>query len=168
MRFLRPTETDLLAEAIAETYGGFVLLGAYGGLRLGEMTGLRWGRLDLLRRRVDVAEISYEVGGKVWCGPPKTKAARRTVPLPEVVATALAATTKPNPDSQALVFTSPEGLPIRAGQFRQRIWRAGTDAADLGGLRIHDLRPTAAAVLHAPGSSALVVTERHERQLTRD
>ncbi len=160
MRFLTPTEIDLLAEAIAEPYRGFVMLGAYGGLRLGEMTGLRWGRLDLLRRRVDVAEISYELGGKVWFGPPKTKAARRTVPLPEVVATALAATTKPNPDSQALVFTSPEGMPIRAGQFRQRIWRAGTDAADLEGLRIHDLRHTAVALWIAAGASATEIAKR--------
>jgi integrase len=160
MRFLNPAEIDTLAEIIASPYRAFVLLGAYGGLRLGEMTGLRWGRLDLLRRRVDIAEISYELNGKVWFGPPKTKASRRTVPLPEVVATALAANTSPNPDPQALVFTSPEGAPIRAGQFRQRIWRAATEAADLEGLRIHDLRHTAVALWIAAGASVTEIGRR--------
>lgn len=82
MSFLTPAQVDALAETIAAPDRGFVLLGAYGGLRLGEMTGLRWGRLDLLRRRVDVAETSYGLNGKVWFGPPKTKAARRVVPHP--------------------------------------------------------------------------------------
>src|SRR5260370_41569257 len=107
MRLLTPTEIDLLAEAIAEPYRGFVMLGAYGGLRLGEMTGLRWGRLDLLRRRVDVAGRSYGLRGKVWFGPPKTKAASRTAAPPESLATAPAASTEPSPDSQAPAFPAP-------------------------------------------------------------
>ena len=58
MRFLTPGQVSELADAIEPRYRSFVLVGAYGGLRLGEMTGLRWERVDLLRRRVDVAEIS--------------------------------------------------------------------------------------------------------------
>jgi hypothetical protein len=34
-----------------------VLLGAYGGLRIGELAGLRRGRIDILRNRIEVAEI---------------------------------------------------------------------------------------------------------------
>src|SRR5260370_8046447 len=97
MRLLTPTEIDLLAEAIAEPYRGFVMLGAYGGLRLGEMTGLRWGRLDLLRRRVHGAGISYELGGKVWFGPPKTTAARRTAPPPQPAPPPPSPTPHPHP-----------------------------------------------------------------------
>jgi integrase len=80
MRFLDPTEVQHLADSIDPRYRGFVLLGAYSGLRLGEMLGLRWKHTDLLRRRVVF-------------GPPKTRAAARTVPIPSIVADALAALT---------------------------------------------------------------------------
>ena len=77
MRFIGPAEIRLLAGTIDPRYPAFVLLGAYGGLRLGEMAGLRWRRVDLDRGRVEVAEISVEINGTINFGPPKTKAGRR-------------------------------------------------------------------------------------------
>ena len=50
------------------------------------MLGLRWRRVDLLRRRVDIAETLVSIGGHITFGPPKTKAAVRTVPLPSFMA----------------------------------------------------------------------------------
>jgi integrase len=160
MRFLTPRQISELADAIDPRHRGFVLVGAYGGLRLGEMTGLRWGRVDLLRRRVDVAEISYEIGGKVFFGPPKTKAARRSVPLPEFVATALAATTSPNPEPDALVFTAPEGGPLGHRVFRRRLWTPAIERAGLAGFRVHDLRHTAVALWIAAGASVNEIARR--------
>ena len=51
MRFLTPTEIVTLAEAIRPAYRALVFVGAYGGLRIGELAGLRRGRVDLLRQR---------------------------------------------------------------------------------------------------------------------
>jgi integrase len=85
MRFLDTDNIWKLADEIDEAYRSFVLLGAFGGLRLGEMLGLRWKRVDLLRRRVDIAETLVSIGGHITFGPPKTKAAVRTVPLPSFV-----------------------------------------------------------------------------------
>ena len=83
MRFLDPAEINTLAGAIDPSYRAAVLLGAYGGLRVGELFGLRAKRVDVLRARVDVAEILVEVSGQLHFGPPKTKAGRRAVPLPQ-------------------------------------------------------------------------------------
>src|SRR5664280_3053444 len=57
MRFLTPAEITALADAIDNPYRAAVLLGAFGGLRVGELFGLRAKRVDVLRARVDVAEI---------------------------------------------------------------------------------------------------------------
>jgi integrase len=152
MRFLDPQQLAGLAETINPRYRAFVLLGGYGGLRLGEMLGLRRERVDLLRRRVDVAEILVEVRGRITYGPPKTSAGRRTVPLPRVVAEALQETLE-SVEPGGLVFTSPEGKPARASQLRRRVWAPAVRAAGLEPLRIHDLRHSAVAFWIAAGAS---------------
>ena len=53
------------------------------------MLGLRWRHVDFLRRRVHVAETLLDIEGHVSFGPPKTRAAVRTVPLPSFVCEAL-------------------------------------------------------------------------------
>ena len=58
-----------------------MLLGAFGGLRWGELAGLRRGRVDVLRSRVTVCETAVDIGGKITFGEPKTQKSRRTVPL---------------------------------------------------------------------------------------
>jgi Phage integrase, N-terminal SAM-like domain len=82
MRFLTPAEVVRLADSIRPDYGALVLLGAYGGLRIGEMAGLRRGRVDLDHGMVEVAEIVTEVSGYLHFGPPKTRAGYRRVGLP--------------------------------------------------------------------------------------
>jgi Phage integrase, N-terminal SAM-like domain len=82
MRFLTPAEVARLADSIRPNYRALVLLGAYGGLRIGEMAGLRRGRVDLDHGMVEVAEIVTEVSGYLHVGPPKTRAGYRRVGLP--------------------------------------------------------------------------------------
>ncbi|MFN0026480.1 MAG: hypothetical protein ACKV2O_04730 [Acidimicrobiales bacterium] len=52
MRYLTHRELAQLVDTIDPRYRAFALLGGYGGLRLGELLGLRWGRVDLLGRQV--------------------------------------------------------------------------------------------------------------------
>jgi integrase len=52
--FLTVAEVRRLAVAVGPSYRALILLGAYGGLRIGEMTGLRRKRLDLTARVVEV------------------------------------------------------------------------------------------------------------------
>jgi hypothetical protein len=79
MRFITPAEIVHLAEVIHPRYRALVFVGAYGGLRIVELAGLRRGRVDLRRGAVTVAEIVTEVKGKLFFGLPKTRAGRRTV-----------------------------------------------------------------------------------------
>lgn len=162
MRFLTPAEVDRLASAIAPRYKALVLVGAYGGLRIGELAGLRRGRVDVLRGRVDVAEILVEVSGHITYGQPKTRAGRRSLTLPRSVVTALsdhlASFTPAEPD--ALVFTSPAGGPLRVPAWRRRQWSPAVEAAELSPLRPHDLRHTAVALWIASGANPLEVSRR--------
>lgn len=87
-------------ETIDLRYSVAVLVAPYAGLRAGKLFGLCAGRVDLLRRRVDVAEIGVDVAGHFTFGPPKTRAGRRSVPLH--------------------VFSTPAGGPVRLGQWRRR------------------------------------------------
>jgi integrase len=160
MRFLTPAEVATLAEAIVPRYRALVLVGAYGGLRIGELAGLRRSRVDLLRGTVQVAEIVVEVRGVLHVGPPKTRASRRTVGLPRFVVEELAALLAGPGDPEALVFTAPQGGPLRLPAFRARVWRPAVVAAGLEGLRIHDLRHTAVALWIAAGAGPKEVSAR--------
>jgi integrase len=164
MRFLTPAEVATLADAIHQRYRALVLVGAYGGLRIGELAGLRRNRVDLLRGTVQVAEIVVEVRGMLHRGPPKTRASRRTVGLPrfvvEEVAAHLAAHLAAPGDPEAFVFTAPQGGLLRLPAFRARVWRPAVRAAGLDRLRIHDLRHTAVALWIAAGANPKEVSAR--------
>ena len=162
MRFLTPEEVERLASSIAPRYRALVLVGAYGGLRIGELAGLRRGRVDVLRNRVDVAETCVEVSGHLIFNQPKTRAGRRSLTLPRSVMSELddhlAAYTSTDPDS--LVFTAPEGGPLRVPSWRRRHWAPAVAAAGLEPLRPHDLRHTAVALWIASGANPLEVSRR--------
>jgi integrase len=150
MRFLTPAEIVDLAEAIHARYRALVFVGAYGGLGIGELAGLRPSRVDLLAGAVTVAEILTEVRGKLITGPPKTRAGRRTVGLPPFVVRELKAHLAAAQRPSSHVFTAPDGGPLRVPSFRARFWVPATRAAGLQGLRIHHLRHTAGGLWSAP------------------
>jgi integrase len=153
MRFLNVDELWLLADTIDRRYRSFVLLAGYSGLRLGEILGLRWGHVDLLRRQVTVIETLSDLAGAISFGPPKTKAAIRTVTVPGFVAGELSLVAVAPVESGQLVFRSPDGHPIRPGLFRRRFWNPAVEAAGLSPLRIHDLRHTAVALWISAGAN---------------
>jgi hypothetical protein len=71
MRFLTPAEVARLADSIRPGYRALVLLGAYGGLRMGEMAGLGRGRVGMEQGMVEVVEIVTEVSGYLHLGRPR-------------------------------------------------------------------------------------------------
>ena len=173
MRFLGPQQIALLAGVIDERYRPLVLVSAYGGLRAGELFGLRRGRVDLLRGRVDVAETLVEVRGHHHFGPPKTRAGHRSVPLPRSVVEVLT-THVAGLEPGDLVFPAPDGGPVRSSLFRRRVWYPACVKAGFGelvkdeetgkkhyrGLRLHDLRHSAVALWIAAGASPKEVAVR--------
>lgn len=83
MRFLTAVEVMRLAGEIGPEYRALVLVAAFCGLRRGELGGLRWADVDMLRRRIDVVQQLDADTGAV--APLKTKASRRTVTMPGIV-----------------------------------------------------------------------------------
>jgi integrase len=162
MRFATVAQVAALADAIDPRYRALILVAAYGGLRWGELVGLRVRRVDLLHGRVTVAEQVAEVNGRFIIGPPKTEAGRRTVTLPAAAAVALAEHlieyAEPGPDG--LVFPAPEGGYLRRSNFNRRSWRSATQASGVEGLRFHDLRHSAATLALAAGANTRELMER--------
>ena len=153
-RFLSHDQVAELADA-AGPYRLLVLVLAYCGLRFGELAALRVRRVDLLRRRLEVAESVTEVAGRVTFGTPKTHQ-RRWAPLPRSLAAELAAElVGRGPDD--LVFTSPEGGPLRVNNFRTRCFDRAAAQAGPAGLTPHDLRHTAASLAVSAGANVKAV-----------
>lgn len=75
---------------MSERYQALVIFDASCALRLGELAGLRRGRIDLLRHQVRVIETAVEVKGELLLDAPKTRAGNRTVPIPPSVGDRLA------------------------------------------------------------------------------
>jgi integrase len=159
-RFLTVDELWSLADVIDCRYRAFVLLGGYAGLRLGEMLGLRWTNVDLLRRQVFVAETLSDLAGEISFGPPKTRAAVRRIGMPSFLADELSVLAQHPFDPAQLVFQSPEGHAVRPTSFRRRFWNPAVSAAGLAPLRIHDLRHTAVALWIAAGANPKQVAVR--------
>ncbi len=159
--FLTVEEVEKLAATMPNRYAALVLLAAYTGLRWGELAGLRVANLDLLRRRLTVVETLVEESGKLYSGEPKTRASRRTVSIPHVVCDKLAAHLTRYPTTpDGLVFRSSEGGPLRRTNFRRRVWIPACEAAELRGLRFHDLRHTHASLLIAQGEHPKLIQSR--------
>ncbi len=118
--------------------------------------------MDFLRRSLRVDQQLVLIPGREpFLGPPKTAASRRTIPLPAVVLDALAAhlaNYDPGPDG--LVFTAPNGGPIRRNRLSET-WRAAVAAAGVPqGTHFHDLRHYYASLLIRHGESVKVVQAR--------
>lgn len=145
-----PTERARM-ESAARADRALLLFLAYTGLRFGEAAALRVRRLDLLRRRLTVAESVTEVAGRAVFTAPKTHAVR-TAPVVGLVADLLAELLDgKGPDD--LVFTSPTGDVLRINNWRHRVFDPAVRAAGLDGLTPHGLRHTAASLAVASGAT---------------
>jgi integrase len=101
--------------------------------------------------------------GRPRFGPPKTSASVRTVPLPTVVAEALAEHIRAHgtgPDG--LLFTTDVGTPLRRPWFSREVWRPAVAAVKAAptGTGMHDLRHFYASLLIRHGESVKVVQAR--------
>lgn len=155
-RYLTAEEVRRLADA-AGNYDVLIYFLAYTGARFGEMAALRVRRLDLLRRRVEVAESVTAVNGHLVWGTPKGHL-RRWISIPAVVVEMLAVQVAgKGPDD--LVFQSPGGEALRASNFRRDAFYPACAYAGIAGLTPHGLRHTAASLAIAAGSDVKVVQE---------
>jgi integrase len=152
----------MLAEAMPLDYAPMIFVAGVLGLRWSEVAGLKVGRIDFLRRTVTVAETISEVEGRLIAAPPKSKASAGTVTAPkelvDMLAEHLARTGRADPDQ--LVFTAPEGGPLRRSAFRTRVWAPATASAGLDGFTFHGLRHSAVGFMILLGAHPRVIQRR--------
>ncbi|MDR1387927.1 MAG: site-specific integrase [Propionibacteriaceae bacterium] len=155
-RYLTHAQVDALAEACGPDWSLMVRLLAYTGLRWGEMAALTVKRVDLLRRRVTVAESVTPVRGRLVWGDTKSHE-RREVPIPKFLAADLEAlmSWRDGPDDQ--LFTGPLGGVPRSRTLQRSALTAAAKAIGAPGLTPHELRHTAASLAIASGADVKVV-----------
>lgn len=156
---LTVAQVQALAGAVPERCRAMVLAQAGLGLRIGELLALRVEDVDFLRR---TARVEWQVAPRSKTRvEPKTPRSRRTVPLPQVVADALAAHLAVHPPGEdGSIFTTGTGR-FYTREYYGAIFARAVERAGLpNGTTSHDLRHHYASVLLAAGESVVAVAER--------
>lgn len=164
-----------LEEARHSHFGPIWLLALATGMRRGELLGLRWQDVDFERGTVRVRQTIVVVRGHLHTGPPKSKSAIRTIPVPAGVM----ATLKEHKSRQAeqrhklgdawhengLVFTTFEGNPINPCLLT-RDHNRWVEVSGIRRIRIHDQRHTQISEAIARGANIIVVSKNagHSRR----
>lgn len=147
MRFLLEPEADRLIAALDPHWRPLIITLLGTGMRWAEAAGLRAGRVDLLGGTLRVEETLQQLANQGLVSvPPKTRLSRRTITLPMQVREALVPLVAARKRNEYL-FTEQGGGPLRHKHFFKVHWMKARVAADLGDVRIHDLRHTHAAWL---------------------
>ncbi|GAA6760936.1 tyrosine-type recombinase/integrase [Thermus oshimai] len=134
------------------------------GLRRGEALALQWRDIDFTRGEVKVWRSWTKVEGRGTFSAPKTRSARRTVPLPRGLLLRLEARRQEllerlTPEELAEVFLFGGNKPYDPDAFNHYLRRLA-QRAGLGKVRVHDLRHTWATLALSRGIPLEVVSER--------
>ena len=159
-----------LASAIDPRYQAVLLLAVFGSLRWGELSALRRADVDLSAQTVRVSRQLVELrGGGFGFAPPKSDAGKRVVVIPAAIMPVVRehVTHVGGADDNRLIFTSPEGMPLRHANFRQRVWLPALRAAELPLIHFHDLRHTGNMLAAGAGAGLRELMERMGHSTTR-
>lgn len=152
-----------LADAIDPRYRSLVLVGGFGGLRIGELAGLQVGDFSTERNLLSVRRTASEVRGHMVIGPPKTAKSVRTVVLPRTIGSDLATHIEglDRHSPADWIFPAPEGGPLRRPAWVRRTWRPALIAAGLNPeLGTHTLRRSQVSLLIAQGEHPKAIADR--------
>ncbi len=154
-RFYSPSQVRQLLPELTEPCHTVVQLAVLTGLRIGEILALRWKRVDLLRRTIEVAE-SYSDGE---FGSPKTRSSNRVIPisgfLRGLLESHLAETDRTAPDD--LVLCTRTGTPLNQKNLYNRVLRPACDRIQEPRVSWDSFRHTHATLLTEVGESIKTV-----------
>jgi integrase len=156
---LRPTTHTYLtaAEVVALAVvcgpsGDVVTLLAYTGMRFGELTGLNVEDVELKARRIRVRRSMTQVGGRLVEGNPKSKAGRRSIPVPQRIVPILTGRLQNRRPSEPAI-TSPMGARLSLENWKRSVkWKQAIAEIGRPSLRVHDLRHTYASLARRAGA----------------
>lgn len=153
-----PWTSDQVAAVVAahpERWWAAPVIAAGCGLRQGEVFGLRVEDTDFLRHRLLVRQQVKLLNGKPAIAAPKGRKTRE-VPLPEIVAIAIAEHLRRHPPVDGLVFTTRERKLTSRNYYNPHIWKPALRAAGVEPTRengMHALRHFYASVQLEAGTS---------------
>jgi len=137
-------------------YLALVLLATFASLRWGEATALRRVDLDLEAGTVRVRAAFIERStGEILLGPPKSRAGRRIVGIPQAIIPLLREHLSifVSEGPGALIFPGAKGGPLRRGNFnKMSAWPHAVQSVGAEGLHFHDLRHTGNQFAAASGA----------------
>ncbi len=131
------------------THAPLCALALLTGLRRGELCGLRWADIDLAGAVLQVRRQRVTVAGVPSTGPLKTRAGRRTVPLPSAAVMLLHRLPRPL-WPEAPVFATSQGTPPHPDNLKRTLVRLCADAG-VPSASLHHLRHVYASLLVAGG-----------------
>jgi integrase len=153
-----------LAQALPVEYQPLAYLGGVLGLRWSEVVGLQVHNLDFFGNTLSVESTISEVNGRLTPAETKTSASRRRIAVPDSIMTMLSEHLARRglnaSQAEALVFVGPQGGPLRAANFRARVWRPAVDKAGVAGLTFHGLRHSATSLMVQVGLHPRVIQHR--------
>ena len=149
-RIASPAEASTLLAALPEADRALWATALYAGLRRGELCALDWQHVDLQKGIIRV-ERGYD--RKAGFVEPKSRAGKRTVPIPSVLREHLIAHKLRAGRSDGLVFVNGRGNPFDAATVARRAGRAWK-AAKLTKIGLHECRHTFASLMIAAGVNA--------------
>ena len=158
-RTIVPASLDELAavvEQMPERYRALILLAAWCGLRIGELTELRRHDVDLDRGLIHITRAVVRVDSVVMVGTPKSEAGVRTVTVPPHLRADLASHLRRfvGPGRDALLFSSVRNSDVQAHPDTiYRSWHPARLKIGRPDLRIHDLRHTGAVLAAQTGAT---------------
>lgn len=146
---LTSEQSRRLLAVLPEPVRTMAFTGILTGLRVGEILGLRWQDVDFLNRSIRVQQAAYR--GSI--GSPKTRGSKRTLPLPEPLATALQRLYNGSSQRDGLVFPTRTGMPYSDTNLRARHLKPAGLLIGAPWLSWHTFRRTHATLLSQSGAS---------------
>lgn len=147
-RVAQPAEADALIAALPERDRPLWATALYAGLRRGELQALRWSRVDL---EAGIIRVTNGWDRKTGLIEPKSRAARRRVPLPASLRHhLLAQRLRHEPADDGYVFSASGAVPFDPPTIARRARRAWT-AAGLERIALHECRHSFASYMIAAG-----------------
>jgi integrase len=152
---LTPAQVQLVAAEMPEPWQIGVILGAWCMMRSGEVRECRRKDPDFKRGGINVSRGVVRVGGELIAGELKTKASRRTAPMPESVAEQLREHLNKWAqigDEGLLIYDPKTGKQVDDNTWR-RAWISACKKAGIAGYRFHDLRHTGLTYMAVAGAT---------------
>jgi integrase len=149
-------ELEVLLEQIPAPYRALVLIGAWCGLRFGEVSELRRKDVDLKAKTIHVNRGVVRVGKEVTVGKPKNIAGVRDIAVPPHLLPILEQHLKEHValGREALLFPSVKDPDVQVHtNTLRRHWLKARLAAGRPDLRVHDLRHTGAVLAAQSGAT---------------